>query len=102
MDRQPISLGMPYGDLALPLIFGPVILVALAFTLRAVIGLITVRREAQDDYEYRLAHNMMPSSVDRETFLRTYARVNGPRVSLHAAPALWGALIATPLIAIGL
>ena len=102
MDRRPISRLMPYGDLALPLIFGPVILVAFAFTMRAIIGVISVRREAQDDYEYRLAHKMMPEAVDRETFLRTYARVNGPRVSLHAAPALWGALIATPLIAIGL
>ena len=96
MDRRPISRLMPYGDLALPLIFGPVILVALAFTLRAIIGMSSVRREARDDYDYRVTHNMMPASVDRDTFLRTYARVNGPRVSLHAAPALRGAQIATP------
>jgi hypothetical protein len=102
MALRPISAAMPYGDLALPLVFGPVVLVALAFTVRAVIGVLSVGREADADFAYRKDQNMLPARVDRATFVKTYKRVNGPRVSLHAAPALWGALLATPFIAIGL
>ena len=40
---------MPYGDLVLPLIFGPIILVAVAFSVRAVIGVMTIRRDAAEE-----------------------------------------------------
>lgn len=90
---------MVYADIVLWAVFGPVALVALAFTLRAVIGWLGLRRDAEDDFDYRAQHGMVPSGVDRTAFVSTYCRVNGPRTSIYAAVALWSVLLATPIIA---
>lgn len=90
---------MVYADIVLWAVFGPVALVALAFTLRAVIGWAGLGREAENDFEYRSEHSMIPGDIDRAVFVTTYRRVNGPRASTYAAAALWGVLLATPIIA---
>ena len=95
----PISSAMPYGDIALPLIFGPVLIAALASTVRAALSWLRLRGEAEEDYGYRAQNGMVPAGVDREAYLSTYCRVNAPRLAAHAAAALWAVLIATPVIA---
>ena len=99
MSGGTISAAMPYGDLVLPLIFGPVILAALVYTVRAAAGWVSVRRDAGVDFDYRSANGMVPAGVDRDAYVATYNRVNGPRGATHAAVALWGVLLATPVIA---
>ena len=90
---------MPYGDIALPLIFGPVLLAALVFSVRALLGWSGLSREAGEDFDYRAREGMVPSGVSREHYVATYRRVNAPRLATHAAAALWAALVATPVIA---
>lgn len=92
---------MPYGDLVLPLIFGPVALAALVFTARALFGRLGLAREAADDYSYRSANGMI-GDVDPRTYVATYKRVNAPRFATHAAAALWAVLALTPVIAMAL
>ncbi|GLQ24081.1 hypothetical protein GCM10007853_19550 [Algimonas ampicilliniresistens] len=90
---------MVYGDIVLWAVFGPVALVAIGFTIRALIGWTGLRRDAEEDFDYRSQHSMIPAGVEKAEFVATYRRVNGPRTSTYAAAALWGALLATPLIA---
>ena len=97
---MPISARMAYGDLVLPLVFAPIVLAALVYTVRAVVGWAAVRGEAQSDYDYRAANGMVPRGVGQQDYIATYRRVNGPRGSIHAAAALWAMLLATPLIAV--
>lgn len=91
---------MPYGDLVLPLVFGPLVLAALVFTLRAVVGWVGLSREAEEDFRYREANAMVPMGASRERYVAAYRRVNAPRLSLHAAGALWAVLLLTPVIAV--
>ena len=91
---------MPYGDLVLPLVFGPLLIAALAFTVRALIGWSGLRKEAGEDYDYRLAQGMIAPDRDRDHYIDTYRRVNGPRFATHAAVALWAILLLTPVVAI--
>jgi hypothetical protein len=90
---------MVYADIVLWAVFGPVALVALAFTVRAVVGWAGINKDAQEDFDYRTQHGMIPASVDRAAFVDTYRRINGPRPSTYAAAALWTVLLATPIIA---
>lgn len=90
---------MVYADIVLWAVFGPVVLVALAFTLRALVGWFGLGREAEGDFDYRTEHGMIPAGVERVAFVATYRRVNGPRTSTYAAVALWSVLLATPIIA---
>jgi hypothetical protein len=90
---------MVYGDIVLWAVFGPVALVALAFTLRAAIGWAGLGREAEGDFDYRTEHGMIPHDIDRAAFVSTYRRVNGPRTSTYCAVTLWSVLLATPIIA---
>jgi hypothetical protein len=94
-----ISKRMVYADIVLWAVFGPVALVALAFSLRAVIGWLGLSREAQSDFDYRMQNGMIPADIDQTFFVETYRRVNGPRTATYAAVALWAALLATPIIA---
>lgn len=91
---------MPYGDLALPLVFGPLLIAAIAFSARAAFGLLSIGREAGADYDYRVAHGMLPGATPRERYVSAYRRVNGPRLALHLAGALWAVLLLTPVIAV--
>ena len=90
---------MVYADIVLWAVFGPVALVALAVTLRALIGWRGLSQDANDDFDYRTQHGMLPATVTREDFVATYRRVNGPRAATYAALALWTVLLATPIIA---
>lgn len=90
---------MVYADIVLWAVFGPVALVALAFTARAVIGWAGLTSDAKGDFDYRTQHNMIPAGIDQSTFVNTYRRVNGPRTSTYSAVALWSVLLATPIIA---
>ncbi|GHA86530.1 hypothetical protein GCM10009069_07170 [Algimonas arctica] len=90
---------MVYADIVLWAVFGPVALVALAFSVRAVIGWMGITRDAHEDFDYRTQHGMIPADVDRGAFVETYRRINGPRTSTYAALALWSVLLATPIIA---
>lgn len=90
---------MVYADIVLWAVFGPVALVALAFSLRAVIGWLGLSREADGDFDYRTQNGMIPADIDRAAFVDTYRRVNGPRTATYAAVALWSVLLATPMIA---
>ncbi len=90
---------MVYSDIVLWAIFGPVALAALAFTIRAGIGWTGLTREAEEDFRYRSSNGMLPAGINQDQFVAAYRRVNGPRTSTYAAIALWGALLATPLIA---
>ncbi len=89
---------MVYGDIVLYLIFGPLLLMAVAFSLRALIGLRGLRAEAEADYDYRVANGLHPG-VEESPFVETYIRVSRPRGAIHAAVALWAVLLATPVIA---
>ncbi len=93
---------MVYGDLVLWLVFGPLVLAAVAFTLRSIIGLVGLSAEAEHDFEYRRRHDMLPSGVEHDDFVSVYVRINRPRGAMHVAAALWGALLATPIIAMAL
>lgn len=90
---------MVYADIVLWAVFGPVALVAAAFTVRAAIGWLGLNREAEGDFEYRTQNGMIPTDIDRAAFVDTYRRVNGPRTATYAAVALWSVLLATPIIA---
>ncbi len=90
---------MVYADIVLWAVFGPVALVALAFTVRAVIGWMGLAREAEEDFAYRRDQAMIPADIERDAFVSTYRRVNAPRTSTYAAATLWGVLLATPVIA---
>ncbi len=90
---------MVYADIVLWAVFGPVALVALAFTVRAVIGWRGLEAEARSDYAYRTREGMVPAGVGEDRFVATYKRVNGPRTATYAAATLWGVLLATPVIA---
>jgi hypothetical protein len=90
---------MVYADIVLWAVFGPVALVALAFSVRAAIGWMGIERDAHEDFDYRTQHGMIPANVDRSVFVETYRRINGPRTSTYAALALWSVLLATPIIA---
>lgn len=90
---------MVYADIVLWAVFGPVALVAFAFTVRAIIGWMGIERDAIEDFDYRTQHGMIPVDVGRADFVATYRRINGPRPSTYAAAALWSVLLATPLIA---
>jgi hypothetical protein len=91
---------MVYADIVLWAVFGPVALVALAFTVRAALGWSGLTQEARDDYAYRRTHGMVPNTVSEDEFVPIYRRVNAPRVSTYAAVTLWGVLLATPIIAL--
>ena len=91
---------MVYGDIVLWLVFGPLVIAAVAFSIRAVLGLVGLRAEAEADYDYRHARNMVPGGASREHYVESYLRVNRPRGSLHTAAALWAVLGLTPVIAI--
>ena len=93
---------MVYGDIVLWAVFTPIVLVALLYSGRALIGWTQVRREARDDFAYRSDHHMLPASITQDDFVRVYRRVNGPRSEIHVAVALWSVLLATPVIAKGL
>ncbi|MEL6687556.1 MAG: hypothetical protein AAFP97_08035 [Pseudomonadota bacterium] len=90
---------MVYGDIVLWAVFGPVVLAALIFSLRAYLGWRGLKAEAKSDYGYRRTHKMIPEGVDEPTFVETYQRVNAPRVAIYAAGTLWAVLLATPVIA---
>ncbi|MGB6229354.1 MAG: hypothetical protein WBF53_04410 [Litorimonas sp.] len=90
---------MVYADIVLWAVFGPVALVALAFTIRAVLAWTGLGREAADDYAYRRANGMIPNGVDETAFVAAYRRVNAPRVAIYMAGTLWAVLLATPVIA---
>lgn len=90
---------MVYADIVLWAVFGPVVLAALIFSLRAYLGWRGLKAEAQSDYGYRRTHKMIPDSVDEPTFVATYQRVNAPRVAMYIAGTLWAVLLATPIIA---
>ena len=90
---------MVYGDIVLWAVFGPIVLVALIFSLRAYLGWRGLKAEAQTDYGYRRTHQMIPESVDELTFVAAYQRVNAPRVAIYSAGTLWAVLLATPVIA---
>lgn len=90
---------MVYGDIVLWAVFGPVALVALAFSARALLGWIGLTKDARDDFDYRTEHGMVPAGVTKDGFTAAYRRVNGPRTATYAALALWTVLLATPVIA---
>lgn len=90
---------MVYADIVLWAVFGPVALVALAFTVRAGIGWMGIEREAHEDFDYRTQHSMIAPGIERAPFVATYRRINGPRTASYAAGTLWTVLLATPLIA---
>ena len=90
---------MVYADIVLWAVFGPVALVALGFTIRAVMGWSQLTREAQSDFDYRVLNGMIPKGVSKADFTVIYRRVNGPRTSTYAAATLWAVLLATPIIA---
>lgn len=90
---------MVYGDIVLWAVFGPVALVALLLSVRALIGWAGLSGEARDDFDYRRQNGMISDAIDQDRFVKTYRRVNGPRASSYAALALWAVLLATPVIA---
>lgn len=90
---------MVYGDIVLWAVFTPIGLVALLYTVRALIGWSRVGHEAREDFDYRRENDMLPPTVDRDIFTRVYRRVNGPRGETHVAAALWAVLLGTPIIA---
>lgn len=90
---------MVYGDIVLWAIFLPILLVALIYTLRALIGWGRVGTDAVDDFTYRQAQGMIPKGLDQDRFVSVYRRVNGPRGETHVALALWAVLLGTPIIA---
>lgn len=90
---------MVYADIVLWAVFGPVALVALAFTVRAGIGWMGIERDAHEDFDYRTQHGMIAPGIERAPFVATYRRINGPRTATYAAGALWSVLLATPIIA---
>lgn len=90
---------MVYADIVLWAVFGPIVLVALGFTIRAVIGWRSLTQEAVSDFQYRQKNGMIPAGVSEAEFVDTYRRVNGPRISTYGAATLWVVLLATPLIA---
>lgn len=90
---------MVYGDIVLWAVFGPVALVALLLSVRALIGWAGLSREAEADFTYRQQNEMIPPTITQDSFVKTYRRVNGPRAVSHAAIALWAVLLATPVIA---
>ena len=94
-----ISGPMVYADFVLWVVFGPVALVALGVTVRAVFAWVTLGREAASDYKYRWDQGMIPTSVTEEQFVRAYRRSNGPRSAIYLAGTLWAVLLATPVLA---
>ena len=94
-----ISTDMVYADIVLWAVFGPVVLAALIFSLRAFLGWRGLKSEAKSDYTYRRTHGMIPDHVDEPTFIAAYQRVNAPRVAIYSAGTLWAVLLATPIIA---
>lgn len=90
---------MVYGDIVLWAIFTPIVLVALIYSVRALIGWSRVTSEARDDYQYRTQHGMLNTNLKEDQFVSVYKRVNGPRGETHIAVALWVVLIGTPVFA---
>lgn len=90
---------MVYGDIVLWAVFGPIALVALTYTVRAVIGWAGLSAEAAEDFAYRRNNQMIAETVDQAQFVAAYRRVNSPRASTYIAATLWSVLLATPLIA---
>ena len=74
---------------------------ALIFILRALLAWNQVRRDAQADYAYKHANDMVPDAVNRDTYERIYRRVYGPRGPVHVTAAMVAILLITPLAMMG-
>lgn len=70
---------------------------ALIFGVRAFMGWRQVGRDAEADYDYKSANQMMPDAISRESYAQIYRRVYGPRGPLHVAGAMLAILLVTPL-----
>ena len=75
--------------------------IALVFSLRALIAWSQVRKDAQADFEYKKSNGMIDDSMSREAYEEIYRRVYSPRGPLHVAAAMVAILIATPIAMIG-
>lgn len=77
--------------------------VILAFYgLRAALGYRNVARDAQDDYDYKAQHNMLPMALSKDGYIRAYRRFNNPRGPLYVAVVMASILILTPVAMIAI
>jgi len=49
------------------------------YGLRAVIGYRNVARDAQDDFDYKSQHKMLPKDLSQAGYIRAYKRFHNPR-----------------------
>ena len=74
---------------------------AMIFTLKAVFGYITVRADAQADFDYKTKEGMVDSRLSREAYVRAYTRYNAPRSTAYIGGTFWAILLLTyPALAV--
>jgi len=67
------------------------------YGLRAVIGYRNVARDAQDDFDYKSQHKMLPKGLSQASYIRAYKRFHNPRAPLYVALIMLAIIVLTPV-----
>ena len=71
-------------------------LLAGVYFLRAFLGYRHVTKDAEADYDYKLAEGMVDKRLSREGYIRAYKRFYAPRNYAYIGSGILGILILTP------
>lgn len=69
--------------------------IALIFTIKALLGYMTVRSDAHSDYDYKSKEGMVDKRLTKETYVRAYTRYNAPRSTAYIGATFWAILLLT-------
>ncbi len=81
---------------------GLLVLIAIIYGTRAYIGYRNVARDAQADFEFKHAENMIDPRLTREGYIRAYTRFHNPRGLLYMAAGISAILLLTAPALLGI
>jgi hypothetical protein len=68
------------------------------YAARAFFGYRNVARDAQDDYDYKAANNIVPKGVSRDGYINAFKRFHNPRGPLYVALTFGALMLLTPFV----